>query len=98
MRLAVESLPARYARRLAARHRQRVQIAYQVEDDGPPVGRHIEREPGALVRRELEGLGRRQREVALRTSRRGIVLPALRGGETGQRENEQRRGARGNSE
>src|SRR6266550_4650444 len=60
-------------RRLAAVNRNGVDVAEQLEDDGAAVGRDVERQPCSLIGRELEGLGRREREAGAAT---GGIVPA----------------------
>ena len=62
-RLAVERHPARNQFRLAALDRQRINVAEQLEHDRLAVGRHIQRQPRSLIRRELDLPVRLQRQL-----------------------------------
>ena len=64
-RLAVEARATRYALGRAAANRERVDVAEQVEDDRPPIGRNVERHPRPFVGRELERPRGDQREVGV---------------------------------
>ena len=62
-RLAVVGHPFGQRRRVAAGERDGVEVAQQVEDDGPAVRADIHRDPCALVRVERQGARRLQREI-----------------------------------
>ena len=68
-RLGVVGHPLGKRRCVAARERDRVEVAQQVEDDGPAARADVDRDPGPLVGVERQGPVRLQREV-------GRVRPA----------------------
>ena len=68
-RLGVVGHPLGQRGRVAARERDRVEVAQQVEDDGPAVRADVDRDPRPLVGVERQGARRLQREV-------GRVRPA----------------------
>jgi uncharacterized protein YoaH (UPF0181 family) len=89
-RLHVVALTAGDARRLAAAHRQRVQVAQELEHDGFAIGGQVQGDPRAFVGGELKRPGGDQRQpvrLARRPGRAVVLLFGLRGGGGGQGHN-----------